>query len=128
MQLLYRTEDVLHLWCHSFFQGWAVRRRTESAVDPADRRVEIIEAGIGYTRGDLRSEAAGRKRLIDDEEPAGLLYGGKDGFRIQRRDGARIDDFDRDAFLHQLFSSDKGTLQHYGHGHDRQVAAFAGDA
>ncbi len=83
------------------FQGRTVRRRREGTVEPADRRIEIVESLVGQLRGDLGADAERGERLVDDQQPAGLGDRAADRLDVERGDRARIDQLDRDAFLRQ---------------------------
>ena len=81
------------------FQAWAIGGRREGAVEPADRRVEIVETMVGQLGGDLGTDAARGERLVDDQQPAGLGDRATDRLDVERSDGPRIDQLDRDPSL-----------------------------
>src|SRR5687768_16364418 len=54
-----RRDDLIRLWDDSGLQRRAIRRRCVDSVEAADGRVEVIEAEIGDTGGDLRADAVG---------------------------------------------------------------------
>src|SRR4051794_29441212 len=58
-------------------------------VEPADaqhRRLEVVEAALGQPRRDLGAHAQEGRRLVHDDEPAGLLHRRGDGVDVQRRE------------------------------------------
>src|SRR5207245_1236059 len=55
------------------FQGWAVGHGSVRAVQPAYRRVEIVEAAIHDLGRDLGADRARRIGLVRDEQTAGLV-------------------------------------------------------
>src|SRR2546428_576478 len=62
--------DVLARRDGRLLQGQAVRHRHLSAAQPADRRVQVVEAPLLDPGGDLRGDAIRRPALLDHEAPA----------------------------------------------------------
>ena len=77
-------------------QRGAVRRRRVHPVEPADRRVEVVEAGVRHPGRDLGTHAERREVLVDDQQSPGLADRFVDRLEVQRRDRARVDQLDRD--------------------------------
>ena len=98
------------------------------AVVAADRRVEVVENHAAELCGDLRTDAARRERLIDDQQPPGLAHRLRDRRGVERRDGARVDQLDGDALTRERIADGERAMHHQrerDHGH---VAAFTDDA
>jgi hypothetical protein len=49
-----------------------------------DGRLERAEGALRDQAGDVGRHAAARMRLVDDDEPPGLLHGFQDRFRVER--------------------------------------------
>src|SRR2546428_3933554 len=62
--------DVLARRDGRLLQGQAVRHRHLSAAQPADRRVQVVEAPLLDPGGDLRGDPIRRPALLDHEAPA----------------------------------------------------------
>ena len=67
------------------------------AVEPADRRVEIVEAAVGDLGGDLRADPERTERLVDDQEPARFGDRFADRLDVERGDRPRVDQLDGDS-------------------------------
>ena len=63
------------------------------------RRLQMVEAGLGDDRHQLRAIAAGPRGFVHDDAAAGLAYRGHDGRQVQRPDAAQVDDLGVDAGL-----------------------------
>ena len=61
------------------------------AGDPNDRRLEMIEAALLHKRGQLRAEARGPRRLVQDDAAAGLPDRLLDRRDVDGDDGAKVD-------------------------------------
>ena len=79
------------------FQRRAVRSGGERAVEPANRGVEIVESQVGEPGGDLGPETKRCECLVDDQQPSGLGDRLADRVEVERGDGPRVDELDRDA-------------------------------
>src|SRR6516162_4568192 len=79
------------------FEDRAVRYRHLQGADPLHRRFEPREGRriLGGDRGDFRREAGRWASLVGDDKTAGLLHRVAYRLLIERYEGARIDDFDR---------------------------------
>ena len=127
MQVADRLGDGFGLGDDGGFQRRAVRRRRVRPVEPANRRVQVVEALIGELRGDLGADAERGERLVDDQQPPRLGDRPEDRFDVQRRHGARIDQLDRDPLSSRAFADLQGVMHHQGQRDDRDVAPFAND-
>src|ERR1043166_3243845 len=122
------VRDVVHLRYHGFLQRGTVRSGSERAVEPADRRVQFIEAGGSNPGGDFRADPARCKSFVHDQEATGFGYGTKNGLSIEWRNRTGIDEFDGDAFFFQLFRCVERTLHHKADCDHGDVASLPRDA
>ena len=110
------------------FQGRAIRGGREGTVEPADRRVEIVETLVGQLRRRSRHRSrTGANVSSTIKQPAGLGDRAADGLDVEGSDRARIDQLDRDPFLGQSVADLLCVVHHQGQGNDRDVAALAND-
>ena len=94
--LLVRNGEQLEVAC--------VRHRHILACDTFDRRVELVEDGLGDAGGDLRRRAERLPLLLNDHAAMGLRHRLVRGLKIERTKRAKVDDFRLDAFVvRQLF-------------------------
>ena len=98
-----RSHNLLGRGNDGCFQRRAVRRRGECAVQAADRRIEIVEAGVGNCgrQSRLRSRTGPKASSTISSRPV-LCTEAQDRLHVERRDRARIDQLDRDALAGQL--------------------------
>jgi len=61
-----------HIGNYCVFKRRTVRRGGMNSVQAADGRIQFIKAPISHLSGDLRANAAGRKRFIDNQQSSGL--------------------------------------------------------
>jgi hypothetical protein len=64
------------------------------AGDADDGAVEIVEGFFVDDGGDFSGEASGAGVLVEDDDFVGLLYGLRDGFAVERGEGAQVEDFE----------------------------------
>src|SRR5882757_6896431 len=69
------------------------------AGDAHDRRLEMVEAVFLHERAQLRAEARGQRRLVNDDAPPRLLDRGHDRVEVVGQERAQIDDLGIDAGL-----------------------------
>jgi hypothetical protein len=62
-----RFLDLLQARHDGRFQRRAIRRRRVRAVEPLDRRVEVVERSVDHLRGNLRADSARGEGLVDDQ-------------------------------------------------------------
>ena len=74
------------------------RNRGVEAGDADDGAVEIVEGFFVDDGGDFSGEASGAGVLVEDDDLVRLLHGLRDGFAVERGDGAQVEDLD-DRFL-----------------------------
>src|SRR5690242_15952568 len=79
-----------------------VRERRVEPGDPGDGRLEREEAALLDERRELRAEAAGSRRLVHDDDAAGLPDGRGDGFDVERLQRAEVDHLAVDALRLRL--------------------------
>ena len=105
------------------FQRRAVRRRREGAVEPADRRVEIVEAAVGQIWAAISAPMPkGAKASSTISSRPVLATDWQDRVDIERGDGARVDELDRDALGGELLAGFQRLMHHQRQGDDRDVA------
>src|SRR5260221_2889971 len=90
--------DCLGVWNHRRFERWAIRSGRVRAVETPDRRIQIIETNVRELGGDFLAKTERGKGLVHDEQPTGFRHRITDGFNIERRNRARIDQLDGHAF------------------------------
>src|ERR1043166_4403515 len=118
-------DDALNVGEREPFEVLGVGHRRVRAGDAADGGVQIVEGALHDLRADLGGDAAEGVRLFGDDDAVRLLHRVDDGLDVERADGARVNDLDRDALTFQLL----GGLQGERHGHrardDGRVRPFA---
>src|SRR2546428_12146701 len=117
--------DVLACRDRRLLQGQAVRHRHLSAAQPADWRVQIVEASLLDPGGDLRGNAIGRPALLDDEAPARAANRLDDGWPVDRSDRTQVDHLGVDVLLLELLGRLVRQHRHPGDADDRDVRALA---
>ncbi len=65
------------------------------------------------------------RRLVDEQQPAGLAHRLEDRGEVEWRDGARIDDLGLDALLRELLGRSERAVHHPAGGDDREIPARA---
>src|SRR5580704_15223247 len=103
---------------------WDCRVQTRDANDGA---VEVVEGFFVDDGGDLSGEAPGAGVFVEDDDFVGLLHGLGDGFAIEWRDSAQVEDFEIDPFLLYNLGSLQSGVNHGCVSNDAEVAAFADD-
>ena len=93
--------------------------------DLLDRRLQRTEGLLGDEPGDVGGHAAARMRLVDDDQPAGLLDRLEDGLGVERRGGARVDHRAADPLLGEIVGRLLGEVHHAAEGDDGHVIALA---
>ena len=98
------------------------------AAEPHDRRIEEIERfALGDHGAHFRADAERLHRLVDAEQPRGLLHAVDDRLLVHRTNRAQIDHLDVDPFGRQRLGRLERLVHHDGGGNDRQVAPLAAD-
>ena len=65
---------------------------------------------------------------MQNDDFIGLAHGLRDGFAVQRRDSAQVEDFEIDSLFAKNLRRFQSGVHHGRIGDDAEVAAFAGDA
>ena len=94
--------------------------------DHDDRRFELVERFGSDQGGQVVGKAQTRRRLIDNHHAASGGHGFQNAVFVQRRYGARVDHFNRDAFGGQFVGHLVGFVDHGSQRDDGHVGAFAG--
>ena len=98
----------------------AMRIRRVEAGDALDRRLEMVEAAFLDQRRQLRAEAAGPRRFMDDHAAPGLLDRCLDRLDIERHQRPQIDDLGIDPRVGDHRGAD---MDHRAIAQDRQRLA-----
>src|SRR5437660_10499601 len=93
--------DVLARRDGRLLERKAVRHRDLRATQPADRRVEVVEAALLHARRELRRHAIGRPAFFDHDAAARLADRVHDGRPVDRPNRAQVDDLRVDVLLLQ---------------------------
>src|SRR5947209_7653879 len=83
--------DVLACRDRRLFQAEAVRHRHLRAAQPANRRIEVVEAPLLHAGGELGGHAVRRPTLLDDHAAARLAHRVHDGLPVDGTDRAQVD-------------------------------------
>src|SRR5579859_1500849 len=75
------------------------RDRGIEACDADDGAVEVVEGFFVDDGGDFSGEASGAGVLVEDDDLVRLLYRLRDGFPVERGDGAEVKDLEIDSFF-----------------------------
>ncbi len=97
------------------------------AVEPPDRRVQIVESAIGDLSGDLGADPERPEGLVDDQETARFGHRLADRFDVERGDRPRVDQLDGDPLGRQLLRDLERSPCHQGQGDDGHVASGSDD-
>ena len=84
----------------------------------------MIEGFFGDDGGEFGADAHGLFVFVDDENFVGLAHGFENGFFVERRQGAQVDDFGFDAALGHGFGGFERDADHVAVGNDREIGAF----
>ena len=95
------------------------------AGDAHDRREQVVDAFLGYARGDFCAETSGLGRLVHDHAAAGFLYRFGDRVEVERRQCGEVDHFGADAFFRQRAGGFQGFLDLCAPGDEGDVGAVA---
>ena len=83
-QLLGRRDHLVDARQERSFERRRIRHRRVQRCDAHDRRVQVLERLLGDDRRELAADAAGQRRLVQQQHPAGL----GDAMSGSRRDRA----------------------------------------
>ena len=97
------------------------------AVEATHGRVEVVETAIHHLGGYFRADAAGGEGFVDYQQAAGAMDRFEYRFYVERRGGARVDDFERNAFEGQGFGDIECDRYHRGQRHDGEVFTLTAD-
>src|SRR6185312_9423860 len=98
-------DDFVDVGQRKLFKVGRVGHRHVLAGNAGRRRVEVVEGLGDDAGGELGTDAVLRPALFHRDQPAGLLYALDHGRRVQRAQGAEVDELDVDAGGNQLFCS-----------------------
>jgi len=105
LQLAGFANYVAYLGQGMFFLRRGERDGGVEACDADYGAVEIVEGFFVDDGGNFASQASGARVLVQDNDFVGFLHGLRNGFAIQRRDGAQVEDLDVDSvFIKNLGS------------------------
>src|SRR2546421_3032751 len=94
--------DVLACRDRRLFQAEAVRHRHLRAAQPANRRIEVVEAPLLHAGGELGGHAVRRPTLLDDHAAARLAHRVHDGLPVDGTDRAQVDNLGVDVLFPEL--------------------------
>src|SRR5437660_2211866 len=117
--------DVLACRDRSLLQAEAVRHRHLRAAQPANRRIEVVEAPLLHAGGELGGHAVRRPTLLDDHAAARLAHRVHDGLPVDGTDRAQVDNLGVDVLFLELLRRFVGEDGHPGDADDRHVRATA---
>ena len=103
---------------------WDRRVKARNADDGA---VEIIESFFVDDGGNFTGEASGAGMLVQDNHLVCLLHRLRDGFAIEWRDGAQVEDLDVNSFFAYEVCRFQRGVDHRGISNDAETAAFTDD-
>src|SRR5882724_4084040 len=89
------------------------------------RRIEIIEGTVGDDRRNLCGDAVALIAFVDDNRPAGLLYGFDDRLFVEGHCGSYIDDFGADTARLQRICRRQRDMNHAARCDESNVATGA---
>ncbi len=107
--------------------GCAVRHRRVERGHELDGRLQRAERLRRDLGRDHRGGRAVPRRLVDDDEPAGLRHRAQDRVRVERRERARVDHLGLDPARGELLGRRERAVDHPADRDDRDVAALAAD-
>ena len=99
-----------------------------SAVEPADRGVEVVEAGVRHPGRDLGADAERREGLVDDQQPPGLAR--PNAWIVSKSSGATVRGSISSTEIPSAPARSAGLLgvvDHQRQGDDRDVRPLADD-
>src|SRR3989440_6069078 len=79
-----------------------VRHRHLRAAQPANRRIEVVEAPLLHAGGELGGHAVRRPTLLDDHAAARLAHRVHDGLPVDGTDRAQVDNLGVDVLFLEL--------------------------
>ena len=122
-QVADRLRDLVDRRNNSGFERRAIRRGGMSTVEPAYRCVEVVKAPVRELGRDLGADAERRERFVHDEQPSRLGDRLRDRRDIERRDGPRVDQLNRNTLRLELSGGLQDVMDHESERHDRDVSA-----
>lgn len=99
-----------------------------STGDTDGRSVQVVEGVLGGESNDLGGDTEGGEARLDGHHGTGLLDGVDDGLKVERLDGAEVDNLSLNAvLLGEGLSGDEGLADAAGEGDDGKILAGALD-
>ena len=109
---LHRLNNLLFVRQDEILQRFAVGDWRVQRSHHLYRCAKVLEAVFGNFAGDDDGRGRMTRRLVNQDQPARLAYGGQDGLDVERRQSARIDDFRADPLLCQVFGGCQRLFDH----------------